>query len=265
VIDGDFIPENPISLLKEGRSHTGIDYMTGWVMDEATAEVPTHIAIAMQAAGWLSARYPQLQLPVSLQIIYLYLTGDYAARSVCPEAVSTAWCATSRALRDMEVTCPALQQAKLMADAVEDQDQEHAASANLYVYELNQTSFAASLDSYGKSYLGVVHFSDVPYVFNELETAYGINSTEDKALAKRISADWAAFATYGRPNASSSHGWPRLATAEGKGQTAAPAAILPQIDLQVLGGPNGRPRKMSFSERSRCEFIQGLFEDSTRY
>ena len=252
VIDGDFIPDGPISLLKEGRTQTGVDYMTGWVMDEATTEVPPNIAITMQAAGWLSERYPQLELPVALQIVYLYLSGDFAARSVCPEAVSTAWCATSRALRDIEVTCPALQQAKLMADL----DQ---ASGNFYVYELNQSSFTPALDTYGKSYLGVVHFSDVPYVFNELDTAYGINSTEDKALAKRISADWAAFASSGQPNAS--HRWPRMATEDSKDT----ATALPQVDLQVLGGPNGEPRTMTFSERSRCEFIQGLFENSARY
>lgn len=104
--------------------------MTGWNMDKLTMEIPTTIKTTSQAAAWLGHRYPQMIPPIALMALYAYMDIEFARRTACPKDVSTAWCALSRALRDIEVTCPSISQAAAMFDT----SSEHN---SVFMYELN--------------------------------------------------------------------------------------------------------------------------------
>lgn len=226
--------------------------MTGWNMDELSMDVPTSIQTISQAAAWIGQRYPQLIEPIALMVLYVYTEVDFARRYICPEGVSTAWCTLSRALRDIEVTCPSIKEASMMFE------ESHGRSA-VYLYELNQTAFAPTLRQGGKEYLGVPHFSDVPYVFNELQSAYYINDPKEVKLAESISRGWSSFAAYGAPDIKPK--WPQ---AVGEDARALSNIESKRIAVEVLGGPHHGPREMVFKEKRRCQYINSMAHVFTR-
>lgn len=215
-------------------------------------EVPTSIQTISQAAAWIGQRYPQLIEPIALMILYVYTEIDFARRSICPKEVSTAWCTLSRALRDIEVVCPSLRQASNLYEASN-------GKSSVYLYELNQTAFAPTLKRMGKEYLGVTHFSDVPYVFNELETAYYINDPKELKLAESISRGWASFAAHGIPD--EKRKWPQAVEEDVRGLSNIESK---RIAVEVLGGPRGGPREMGFKEKRRCQYIDSMAHFFTR-
>jgi len=54
------------------------------------------------------------------------------------------------------------------------------------------------------------HSSELPYVFDTLDTAKRPFTAEDRALAKQMSSRWVAFVTSGNPNAEGWPAWPPL-------------------------------------------------------
>lgn len=221
-------------------------------MDELSMDVPSSIQTISQAAEWIGQRYPQLIPPIALMVLYMYTDVDYARRAICPEDVSTAWCTLSRALRDIEVTCPSLKQASMLHEASQGQ-------SAVYLYELNQTAFAPTLRRGGKEYLGVPHFSDVPYVFNELKEAYYINDPKEIRLAESISRGWSSFAAHGAPDIKPK--WPQ---AVGEDMSRSSNIESKRIAVEVLGGPNHGPREMDFKEKRRCQYINSMAHFFTR-
>jgi len=67
---------------------------------------------------------------------------------------------------------------------------------------------AAPLPGHGRS-LGAFHAAEVPYVFDNLHLLDRDWSEEDRALARRISARWVAFAREGEPVVPGDIDWPR--------------------------------------------------------
>ncbi|KAK4500140.1 hypothetical protein PRZ48_008326 [Zasmidium cellare] len=251
-IDNDIVFDKTAPQHQNVLSTKTVDYMTGWNMDELSMDVPTSIQTISQAAAWIGQRYPQLIEPIALMVLYVYTEVDYARRSICPKEVSTAWCTLSRALRDIEVACPSLRQASDLYESSKGQ-------SSVYLYELNQTAFAPTLEQNGKAYLGVTHFSDVPYVFNELQTAYYVSDPKEIKLAESISRGWASFATHGAPD--EKWKWPQAV----EDDVSAEANIeSKRIAVEVLGGPSHGPREMVFKEKRRCQYIDSMVHFFTR-
>ncbi|KAK8144469.1 hypothetical protein G3M48_005763 [Beauveria asiatica] len=251
VVDGSIVPEQPAKAFEDGRFVKDVDFLFGWDVDEGSMETPTVIQSTFDAAGWLMKRYPTLTYPSALELMYLYLDGPHASRDECHEAVSTAWCALSRLVRDATVACPLLTQAAHMS---------LAGTPNIYLYELNQSAFAPVMESKGRAYLGAAHFSDVPYVFHNLQSSYFISEERDLKLARWMASTWAAFASAGSPRVEGrkhegdgdDEEWPFSFGEQWK--TEEPR----QITLKTIGGPSSGVRRMPFAERRKCEAVNRI-------
>jgi carboxylesterase type B len=222
-------------------------------MDEASMETPTHLKSTLQAAQWLTTQYPKLTFAKALEVLYVYVDGDFAARPTCPESVSTVWCATARALRDIQVTCPSIEQARIIS-ALSEKDE------SIHMYELAKSPFTPMMEQYGKGYLGVTHFAEVPYIYNELQSSYGIEDATEQQLAEDMSGAWAAFAASGSP-ATSDEWLTAFSKADVRKHKPGPFPV----QLKVFGGSDSGARSMAFKERRRCEFVNDVFGGLDRY
>ena len=142
-------------------------------------------------AKFLARTFPHLTPWTINTLVALYPTMLFAYKLKPNDTVTPAYYAVEEILRDITVACPTLMQGLAMSKYPD---------APVYLYELAQSPFAATMAEYGRAYLGVSHFADVPYVFNELESAYGITEPAELRLAKRVSGSWARFAHHGRPD-----------------------------------------------------------------
>lgn len=114
-----------------------------------------------------------------------------AQRSAYPE-IPVDWMRASRTIRDSNDICPAL----LMAEAVTKYNVNNP-GVNSYLYSLDVSLYTTFLEAENTSYLGITHFSNIPFVFNR---ATNFNTSNDLvALASEISGSWAQFAYDGRP------------------------------------------------------------------
>jgi carboxylesterase type B len=122
-----------------------------------------------------------------------------------------------------------------------------------YLYVLNQTMFTPLFAKQETTYLGVPHFSDIPYVFNEAKTRYSFLATpSDVKLSTEISSSWASFAASGNPSGKPGTitNWP----------DASDQVSSNQYNLRVLGGPNDGLTSISNDKDSyeqlieRCDF-----------
>lgn len=144
------------------------------------------------------------------------------------------WSRASRISRDIGFTCPGLAISRALSDS----------GSDAYLYELNATVFTPLFEEINATYLGVSHFSDIPYVFATVAAFLGNDTTSDFAktnleLAERISGSWARFAKIGAPE--EGEGWPE-AWCEG------------EAVVRIIGGPNDGVVKMGELQK-RCEFI----------
>ncbi|KAJ6183796.1 hypothetical protein N7519_005097 [Penicillium mononematosum] len=159
-VDGTILPAAPSTLMSAGDfPKKSIPLIIGWNRDEASLRVPASISTLSDISNLLAGMYPALNASSIADLLALYPESDYQVQDKMREALMTpAWHAAAALVRDLTVTCPSLHQGLSLF--------EHARSsaqlAEFYFYELQQTPFAAALAQQGKSYLGVVHFSDMP-------------------------------------------------------------------------------------------------------
>ncbi|KAJ6043154.1 uncharacterized protein N7446_001350 [Penicillium canescens] len=251
-VDGTILPSAPSTLMSAGHfPKKSIPLIIGWNRDEASLHVPTSISTLSDISNLLSGMYPSLNASSIADLLVLYPESDYQVQDKEREAQMTpAWHTAAAIVRDITVACPSLYQALLLF--------EHACSsaqkAEIYLYELQQTPFATALAQQGKSYLGVVHFSDMPYVFNDLDSTYYIFNPDELALAARVSGSWAEFASGRRPGSRETLGqwdvaFPTSADRPPSLETARYLAI---------GGKDGGMRHVGKKLARRCEMINAL-------
>ena len=87
---------------------------------------------------------------------------------------------------------------------------------------------------------GAGHASEIPFVFDTIDTVDAKASAGDRAMADSVSAYWAAFAMHGNPNGQGRPTWP--------GYTAAADA---DLDFTAAG-----PAPLSGRSRARLDFLE---------
>ncbi|RAH81943.1 alpha/beta-hydrolase [Aspergillus japonicus CBS 114.51] len=179
---GDPDPDQ-VTIVGESEGATGVGLlMTAYGGAYRTIDQLPTLASDTDVALFLATKYPALSATRIEQALALYPVSDFAGLPA--ENISAQYFRPSRMKRDAEFSCPAL--------------------------ALHRADDRARYSDPGTrrpmtSYLGVSHFSDIPYLFDQAQSSsrYAPYATAaDRILSSDISDSWAAFAAFG----SLSHG-----------------------------------------------------------
>ncbi|MCJ1477194.1 hypothetical protein MMC13_005865 [Lambiella insularis] len=186
VVDGDFIPEAPSTLVSSGKLAPNISLIQGWNRNDGSIFTPPTINNETGVAEFIQFEWPGLTNTSLVQLLNQYPFNDFLPLSTAN--TSAYYFQAAQIFRDLTFTCPGLR----FAEAAKKK------GGRAYLYELNQTVFAPLFAKDGVPEFGVSHASDIPYVFN-LATALNACAA-DVALAARVSGSWSAFAAHGDPS-----------------------------------------------------------------
>lgn len=250
-VDGDFIPEAPSVLLRRGLFHKNVSIIAGWNRNDGSIFANPALNTSEAVLGYLGASYPHLNATTKKTLMSLYPVKDFLATASAVQA-SPYYLQAAEIYRDVNFACPAIDVAHHVAQY----------GGHSYLYELNETTFGALLQLSGAGFEGVIHVSDVPFVFNNANIGLGINAAQE-IVQTRMSGSWARFATTGDPSGNASitlAGW-RQAFNKTEGVLKEQAVY--NVSVRVIGGPNAGQREFNTSGQvgiesqllERCAFI----------
>ncbi|KAL4873652.1 hypothetical protein BDV12DRAFT_207498 [Aspergillus spectabilis] len=237
-----FIPDSPSRLLSTGRFTHNIDILAGWNENDGSFSTPTELTSDRDVALLLKYEYPAFSTKDIERALALYPISSFSLAAATLPAVNrnitAQYFRASQMKRDAEFSCPSLYLSQMT-------DRYSSTNTSNYLFALNQTLFRSIYAAVNASYLGVSHFSDIPYVFNQAQSqGYApYASAEDRLLSSEVSGSWAAFAAVGRP----SHGVGTVAGWEevvgyGSGNGNGNGTDRGDYKMQVLGGPGNGTR-----------------------
>ncbi|CAG8961741.1 hypothetical protein HYFRA_00006283 [Hymenoscyphus fraxineus] len=211
-VDQDFLPELASTLVREGR-FPKIPLMAGWVEDDATLFTDFSVQTPNDTQAYIGTIFPFLNETTLLNLLSLYPVSEFPAN---PDAsLSAEFYRTAQIFRDVLFVCPAVFMLSAMAKKYP------KSSPPLYLYNQNQTLLTSFLVAEGAPGLGVIHTSELSYLFGNisifnltdytppLESYTFAPTEEDYLLEKRIPGSWSAFATWNDPSkgVNALHGW----------------------------------------------------------
>ena len=226
----DFIPGMPSELIRSGRFHREVDAVIGWTVNDGALFVPGAVSNESDIVNLFHKTRPGLSKSTVAKLFSLYPASEFQAAL----NASSSFYRASRMVRDLEFTCPSVATAKAIT--------HYSSSATTYLYQLDQTPFVQILEEAHAPFAGVIHFSDIPYVFNDPLKAYGATDA-DISLANAVSGSWAHFANKGTPSSPSSTNtlgpWPKGFGKKTSGGGNADLSPSDTISVLTIGGPSG--------------------------
>ncbi|KAJ6453372.1 Alpha/Beta hydrolase protein [Mycena sanguinolenta] len=262
-VDGTFIPAAPSELVRTGN-FTKMPAVVGWTRNDATLFTPGTIATDADTRDFVGSYYPFLNSTDFEMLMDLYPVSDFAANTTANR--SAEFYRSAEIFRDILFTCPSFYFGHAMATKYYNDTSLANSSIPVYLYEQNQTILDGFLDASDAPGLGVIHTSELAYVFGNF-TLYEFSwaadvimpSAADYALLRQQSRSWSTFATLGRPTSASKdtlQGWkPSYAVGDG----------MMDAEIYVVGGPEPGMSALEGSEanldvaaqrlRERCEFL----------
>ena len=253
VVDGDFFPASPSSLYRSGRFSKNIAMIAGWTHDDPSILTPTTLNSSSSLKALLGVTLPAVSPQTITDLVSLYPLQDFDAPYAANDQVARQFYQGSRIFRDLLFTCPAL--------AFGAANLAHNATANIRFYEFNQTVFTKPFYApRNETYLGVSHFSEIPYVFDELDS-FGVKDETQLRAAAGLSRAWSSFAAKGHPGPAF-RAW-STAYPDGK----APAGVSggnkdARVVMNVLGGVDAGIKTLQLGgsdiQIQRCEFLNRL-------
>jgi carboxylesterase type B len=208
-----FIPDAPSHLLASGRFRHNTKIITGWNENDGTLFATPTIQTDADLRAFVESQFP-LDAAQTETLLNLYPVSEYIADPA--ENISAQYFAAAAMERD-GFTCPSI----LLVDKMA---QYSASNTSSYLYALNVSAFTPFFAQVDASYLGISHFSDIPFVFGQ------VDSGPLAGLDAQISGGWAAFATHGDP--SRAKGLDAWAAMDRGGKTN-----VERYNLRILGGP----------------------------
>ncbi|KAF2207847.1 hypothetical protein CERZMDRAFT_115003 [Cercospora zeae-maydis SCOH1-5] len=204
VVDGDFLPEAPSRLIAKGKL-ASIDLIVGWTQNDPTEYLVESLDDNATARSFMEACLPALSSSNVDLALSLYPLSDFQDRHA-PDgsiAITAENYRAAQIWRDVLFTCSAVHFAEGVSRV-----QNEASGKGVYLYDMNQTILTESFESQGEYGYGVVHTSEIPYVFDQLDFYYTNDNdvspvnvtTSDRKLADRVSRSWSIFTALGVPS-----------------------------------------------------------------
>ncbi|OAP55894.1 hypothetical protein AYL99_10046 [Fonsecaea erecta] len=250
-VDGNYIPAPPSTLIRTGRFHKNISVIAGWTENDGSIFVPPTLNGSTDAQAFLHSSYPNLNSTTLSSLISLYPINEFMASAQAFQ-ISPFFLQASQIYRDINFACPAI-------DVAHRVTQYGSAS---YLYVLNTTSLTSVLQLFNATFEGVLHFSDVPLVFNQPNVGFGTTAAAN-LTATRMSGSWAHFASTGNPSGNSAITLSNWTLAYNKSQAAVTSQNVTGASIRVIGGPNAGQAELSSNAGAaiepqllrRCAFI----------
>lgn len=201
-VDQDFLPSLASKLVAEGK-FPKLKMMTGWMENDATIFTAQTIETDNDTRAFFEVYYPSLNSTTLTNLLNLYLITDFSANTTAN--LSAEFYRSAEIFRDILLTCPSFYFASAMANKYYNETQPP-----VYLYSGNQTILGNYLDSSGLPGLGVIHTSELSYLYGNLSIFNVTNaglpgyhfapSASDYELARQVPRSWSSFAATGHPS-----------------------------------------------------------------
>jgi carboxylesterase type B len=234
-VDQDFLPELASELVAKGK-FPKIAFMAGWMENDATLFTNSAIEGANDTRAFFELYYPDLNSTTLTNLLNLYPVTDFVANTTAN--LSAEFYRSAEIFRDILLTCPSIYFGAAMAKKY-----TNTSSPPVYLYSGNQTILDGYLDAVGAPGLGVIHTSELSYLYGNLsvfnltgnaellKTSYTFDpSASDYELARQIPRSWSSFASTEYPTLGGKDTLPGWSSAfpDGKGDGI----------VYVIGGSN---------------------------
>ncbi|KAM3423716.1 Carboxylic ester hydrolase [Cercospora zeina] len=264
VVDGDFLPEAPSELIAKGKL-AGVDLIVGWTHNDATQYTAESLDDNATARSFIEAYLPALNSSNVDLALSLYSQSDFHD-SFNPDgsvAIAAEIYRAAKIWRDVMFTCSAVN----LAEGVS-RIQKGAPGKRVYLYDVNQTILTDSFESQGEYGYGVVHTSEIPYVFDQLGYYY-TNDTDaspvditasDRKLADHVAGSWSTFTALGVPSLEGHETLPNWQPAQFQDENLGTYVIGgPTPGFAGSGGDAAARKALSSSDKLllRCRFWNG--------
>ncbi|KAK8012240.1 hypothetical protein PG991_009615 [Apiospora marii] len=236
-VDDDFLPDRQSALYKAGKFVKGVPMVFGWTHDDGAtnAGLPTTLKTQDDIKTPIKKFAHALTDEDYATLFALYPASDFAAEVAIYEArksandpvISVHYFRAARILRELLYTCSSLDFGAEMTSQSRVLD---PAFPGVRMYDLNQSMVTPLFRGAGMPWLGIVHGSDIDYLYNNMFPRSTLSS-ENLDLAGRFLASFVNFAYTGDPNGRGASSWPE----------SFPAAVSDkgEANLQLIGGPWG--------------------------
>ncbi|KAK4949852.1 hypothetical protein LTR10_011694 [Elasticomyces elasticus] len=256
VVDGDFIPAAPSTLLRTGQFHKNISVIAGWNYNDGSIFTSPTLNNSVDVCAFVNASYPHLNTTTLGTLMSLYPINDFAATAAAVN-ISPYFLQGAAIWRDVNFACPAIDVAHHVAQY----------GSQSYLYELNATTFDTVLQLANASFEGVIHVSDVPFVFNDANLGLGITAAQ-QVVQTRMSGSWARFAATGDPSGNANNTFADWTQALNKTGAAVKGQAVQQASVRVIGGPSAGQHVLNKTTQggsgiepqllTRCAFINSV-------
>lgn len=201
IVDQDFLPEVASDLVSSGK-FPKMPLITGWQENDATLFTDPTIETEEEGKAFMEISFPNINSTTMTDLFDLYPVTEFAANVTAD--LSQEFYRTAEIFRDTLLTCPSVFFGKAMAK------QYNTTSPPVYMYSNNQTILDGYLEAAGTPGLGVIHTSELAYMYGNLSiynltgqaglTNYTFDpSASDYELARQFPRSWSTFASTGNP------------------------------------------------------------------
>jgi len=252
-VDQDFLPELASKLVADGK-FPKIPFMTGWTENDATLFTRSDITTANDTRAFFEVFYPNVTSSTLTSILDLYPVTDFSPNTTAN--LSAEFYRSAEIFRDILLTCPSFYFAEAMAKKY------NTSEPPVYLYSANQTILGSFLDVAGLPGLGVIHTSELSYLYGNLSifnlTDAGIPgyhfdpSASDYEFARQLPRSWSSFASTGAPSIEGKDTLPGWKTAYPNGKGDGEVYVIGGGE-EGMGSGNAALAKERLGER--CGFL----------
>lgn len=242
-IDNDILPDRQSVLTRTGKvargkrstitmgrtwvNVAGINFLATWTQNEGSSlvGVPGTLKEETDVEAAIRKYNPTFSKAQIGRLLELYPLEDFMAQAGVFPGVSAQEFRAAQILKDTLFTCLTLDFTYQMA---------RNAESKVHLGVINQTVYTPALGGAQAAFLGVIHGSDLPYVFRNYARG-GETGPEHEALADAYATSIIAYAYSGSPaTANGFADWPAAF------ETVESGALSPDcLNVEVLGGPWG--------------------------